>query len=38
MGEDFGMTQEELDILCQQDEEYTQEWRSKLTYEQVKNI
>lgn len=32
------ITQEELDNLCQQDEDYVQEWRNSLTWEQIESI
>lgn len=32
------MTDEELELLCAEDEAYTQAWRATLTDEQLKQI
>ena len=32
------MTDEELELLCQEEEAYTQAWRSSLTTKQLKTI
>ena len=32
------MTDEELEVLCQEDEAYANEWRSSLTIEQLEQM
>lgn len=32
------MTEEELQVLIDADEQYTQEWRNNLTQEQIESI